>query len=765
MGRYAAGFVLSAVVFWGWDCLASRVLVYPESLDLAAFLPPLLALMFGPAGIAGVSLGGFLIALVEGFGLEMALVFFGGAFLGALVPYKLWHLSPPKEHEAVFPFYRKTLWKFMGILLVTCFVVSLFFVLCLPENREILSTHPNWQLVLLEVGCYRLLNDFAVAVFFGMPIFFILICYGYPFYLPPSRRETASPRNYDLKPLGIVVLYAFFLGIFLLLDVSGIIFGLEELDTWLQFIAEILAFMDVTFISLLYLLMKYRKSIMTHLIMMELTTIFFTALFLGSIGFVALDRAIEERVKNDLEKMSVIYRERLTHTFSETVMSTRSMAKIAIDECEDFGRLREDAGYRRDYLSSMERDFHSIAENSRGCVNFYLVLAKEYGGGGFLRTRQPKRWGAKLPPFVADDLHLYQDRYHLLRERYLAMLSEPYQSPVTGKYLVSYIIPLREGDRFVGLVGLDIDFEYIIHEIQRMSVYENGMICLLDKHGNLLYASQKDSEEYLAQQGVYTTEVYLSNGIWLKIAAFSHDIYANRNHMLLHFVAAMLCIVIIISFFNVWLVKRGIQPLVLITEAAKKIAAGDLAIRLPSEPENELGTLVRSIREMVGKLEIYVYRDKMTGLRNVAAYTREHEMLEKACQKGEKTEYALVLFDVNFLKRTNDTYGHDAGNELIRRASAVICHVFAHSPVFRIGGDEFIAILEGGDYARREELLLKFDEELLGQAFAWENEIVPVSVARGVGLYSPGMEYAAVFQAADEAMYRHKTSLKAERRS
>ena len=303
MRRHIAHFILSAIICFSWDSLTSWLLVYPkEILSLWAFWPPLLGLAWGPAGIAGSALGGFVTGLAGEHGLADALLFFWLAFLGALLPYKLWHLSPPPPDEAVFPFYRKTLWKFLAIIFAACAITSSTFPLLLSDSQWSALSASGWNLAAWEWIALRFLNDFTVAVFFGMPFFFILVCYGYPFYLPPGRREYPLPKNYDLNPLSLVFLYAFFLGIFLLLDVSGIIFDLDELDTWLQFIGEILAVMDATIFSLLYLLMKYRKSIMTHLIIMELTTIFFTALLLGSIGFAGMNSAIEARVKNDLEK-------------------------------------------------------------------------------------------------------------------------------------------------------------------------------------------------------------------------------------------------------------------------------------------------------------------------------------------------------------------------------------------------------------------------------------------------------------------------------
>jgi GGDEF domain-containing protein len=53
------------------------------------------------------------------------------------------------------------------------------------------------------------------------------------------------------------------------------------------------------------------------------------------------------------------------------------------------------------------------------------------------------------------------------------------------------------------------------------------------------------------------------------------------------------------------------------------------------------------------------------------------------------------MFDLNDLKHINDRYGHERGDEYIVNCCRLICQVFKHSPVFRIGGDEFVALLRG----------------------------------------------------------------------
>jgi len=60
---------------------------------------------------------------------------------------------------------------------------------------------------------------------------------------------------------------------------------------------------------------------------------------------------------------------------------------------------------------------------------------------------------------------------------------------------------------------------------------------------------------------------------------------------------------------------------------------------------------------------------------------------------GEAPEFGVIGCDVNGLKKINDTLGHKAGDEYICAACKMLCEYFKHSPVFRIGGDEFVVIL------------------------------------------------------------------------
>ena len=120
--------------------------------------------------------------------------------------------------------------------------------------------------------------------------------------------------------------------------------------------------------------------------------------------------------------------------------------------------------------------------------------------------------------------------------------------------------------------------------------------------------------------------------------------------------------------------------------------------------------------------------------------------------------FGVVVCDVNGLKHINDTYGHKAGDKYIRDACALVCELFQHSPVYRVGGDEFVVILSGRDFDRRGDILAELQRRSEGN-IGTDN----VVISAGVSDYRPGedMEVHTVFHRADERMYANKQALKA----
>ena len=152
------------------------------------------------------------------------------------------------------------------------------------------------------------------------------------------------------------------------------------------------------------------------------------------------------------------------------------------------------------------------------------------------------------------------------------------------------------------------------------------------------------------------------------------------------------------------------------------------------------------------------YKDGLTCVKNKLAYLEALADIETSLENGSLKEYGIAVFDLNGLKAINDTLGHEAGDANIKEGCMLICHKFDHSPVFRVGGDEFVAILKGRDYENREEL-----EGSFRQMIDENQRNGKVVVASGMAVYMPGKDesYNDVFKRADEMMYKRKQELKA----
>ncbi len=169
-------------------------------------------------------------------------------------------------------------------------------------------------------------------------------------------------------------------------------------------------------------------------------------------------------------------------------------------------------------------------------------------------------------------------------------------------------------------------------------------------------------------------------------------------------------------------------------------------------------------KDETDKMKELASKDSLTGIRNKTAYDREVERLDKSINESYRTKFGIAMIDLNFLKHTNDTFGHDRGDTAIKDLCDVICSIFKHSPVFRIGGDEFAVVLEGKDYDNIAELTKRFNDEIKK---IYNNDALKpwkrVSAALGYALYDRDHDrnVSEVFRRADKAMYEHKNKMKA----
>ncbi|MBR0260578.1 MAG: GGDEF domain-containing protein [Selenomonadaceae bacterium] len=175
---------------------------------------------------------------------------------------------------------------------------------------------------------------------------------------------------------------------------------------------------------------------------------------------------------------------------------------------------------------------------------------------------------------------------------------------------------------------------------------------------------------------------------------------------------------------------------------------------------------LRRAKKQVAEMDELAHKDSLTGIKNKAAYDEATARLDEKISAGN-AEFCIVMIDVNFLKKVNDTYGHERGNIYLLNAVKLISSVFGAENVFRIGGDEFVVILEDDRVSLSKYFVKQFKAEMerknSNQASEpWEK----VSAAIGVAIYEHDKDKTAdeVFKRADKEMYENKLAMKATRK-
>lgn len=193
--------------------------------------------------------------------------------------------------------------------------------------------------------------------------------------------------------------------------------------------------------------------------------------------------------------------------------------------------------------------------------------------------------------------------------------------------------------------------------------------------------------------------------------------------------------------------------------------------------ENDVYTKIHEITDvnvklshserMANEMKALASTDALTGVRNKIAYDQVVEDLNKKIKEHKAPRFAIVMVDLNYLKLINDDFGHNKGDFALVKLVGILKEIFIHSPIFRVGGDEFIILLKNKEYERIDELVNAFNKRIDG--LASNQYLLPaekVSAAIGYSKYNNFKDKSVddVFKRADEAMYERKHYMKSHQR-
>ncbi len=395
--------------------------------------------------------------------------------------------------------------------------------------------------------------------------------------------------------------------------------------------------------------------------------------------------------------------------------------------------------------------------------------------------------------------------YTAPKEQQQAMWIPPYKPNHTGIWMVSYVKPVYLRHQFIGVVGINISMSTLISMVQKVSVYDSGYGALLSPTGrvyahpdvNILTDDDATIQDLGLQVDMIQLHHYdsgdrtipviykgqkkkiafttLENGMKLGVSAPDDEIYAAQRQAIFRTLFLIVLFGLGTSALAIHLTRRVLAPLKDINQAARRMGRGNYDTLVIKQYDDEIGQLADNMnatmgqmKDMVHELRRQAHYDKLTGVKNTSAFEEKMLQLDQQIQAGSCPPFSLVLVDMNELKTINDTYGHEKGNLAIQAMVKTICDLYKHSPVYRIGGDEFLVVIQNDDFDNQDTIwrqLTTLTECLCHRTRNFKEPWLERSFSAGRSQYRPGKDksWKDVFRRADAAMYKVKKTLEQDR--
>lgn len=543
------------------------------------------------------------------------------------------------------------------------------------------------------------------------------------------------------------------------------------------------------------------KSIQTKIVVFILVIIMLCSGVVGSIAMIHLTKVSEQ---NSAQIMNLSCRDegkKLDSIFYSVEQSVKIISSNTVNDVDMIQALQSET-MREMILANLRPIILAAANSTKGSVAVYVHFNPEIAppdcGVFYCKTVTNRQFHEQQVTDLSkltEEEKAEADWYYKPIEAGTGVWLEPYNNGKIKDEVISYIVPIYQGNMLIGVAGMDILFSSIENPVAKINAYDTGYACLITEDNSIIYHPQEIEElpmakmnkwnefrlqarntvegsaifEYQQDGERYKVACYeLQNGMSMLLTAPTKVIDAENDKLLRDLVVSVLVIILVSSLVSVFISQGIIRPLKELTVASKKIADGDLKITIPSGSQDEVGELAVSLQQTVDCLRVYMdrmsdlaYTDSLTSVKSKTAYTEEVRRINTNIENGFH-QFGVVMFDLNGLKEINDTYGHDMGDLYIKNACKLICITYKHSPVYRIGGDEFIAIITGQDLLNSGKLLHTFYQRMeeINQNAKIAGE--KISVAAGMAIFHEGSDvtYQSVFKRADEKMYQNKVSIK-----
>ena len=537
-------------------------------------------------------------------------------------------------------------------------------------------------------------------------------------------------------------------------------------------------------------------SIRTRITVLTVCAIIVVMIVTAVSGVVAIRNIGTASANQTLQLLCETGQKNLNHYFESAEMSVDGVYAFAEKDLGEHGANAEQFSAHVERVSDV---FKKLTAKTNGVLTYYYRIDPQFSstekGFWYVNTE-----GEGFIEHEVTDITQYdtEDTNALVWFTIPKKTGEPVWLPsyITDNLdarVVSYNIPIYYEGQFVGVIGIELDYFIMAAQVDSITLYDNGYAFINDKDGKIIYHPKMnvtkmdehptvptgmiDDDEFIRYnyEGVDKQAVRLKllNGMYLTVSVPVWEINASWIWWIVGMLFIFAVLMVIFVLLTLQFAGHITKPLRELTKAAEQVDAGNYDYTLEYNYNDEVGILSRTFKNLTTHLKSYIsdlndlaYADSLTSLHNKGAFdVCVKDIQKEISDPGKSPEFAICIFDCNDLKKVNDQNGHDKGDIYLKEAADIICEVFGHSPVFRIGGDEFAAILLDRDFAKREELIRRFDEVCAEKRKSADTRWEQVDISRGMAVFDPSDDVSVsdVVRRADKLMYENKWLLKEKR--
>ena len=250
----------------------------------------------------------------------------------------------------------------------------------------------------------------------------------------------------------------------------------------------------------------------------------------------------------------------------------------------------------------------------------------------------------------------------------------------------------------------------------------------------------------------------------LVIAERYNDVYARAIRSRDRNILITCCIGLVIGLIAYCFARQITSPLIMLTRGAQRVANGDLDVRLVVQKNDELGFATRVFNQMVvelqqtqTQLEELATTDALTNLIN-----RKQIMIKLLDQfkyyQRYRAEFSVLMIDVDYFKKINDTYGHLAGDAVLKQLADILLKSLRNvDSAGRYGGEEFLVIVAAPAGEKAWQAAERIRRAVDNHTFTYENSSMKVKISVGLTTIShQDKNEHSLISRADKALYQAK---------